>query len=90
MVLEHLFPDDWLERKHRYAFLLAFLYSLVAIVVARLLFGANSGIVSVVFTSLLLIPYIKKLFEKGRDSEMQEPEFNLKRFWANNKQAVRI
>ncbi len=34
MVLEHLFPEDWLEKKGRYAFLLGVIYSFIAIVIA--------------------------------------------------------
>src|SRR4030042_897503 len=54
MVLEHLFPETFLEKKLGYAFLIAAIYSTLGIIAARLLFGANSGIVSVIFTSFIL------------------------------------
>ena len=32
MVLEHLFPEDWLKKKSRYAFLLGIGYSILGII----------------------------------------------------------
>ncbi len=90
MVLEHLFPEDWLERKHRYAFLLAVVYSTVGIIIARLLFAANSGIVSVIFTSLFLMPYLKKLLIKEERGELKERRFSLRELWLDNRQAIQV
>lgn len=91
MVLEHLFPEDWLEKKLRYAFILAVVYSTVGIIIARLLFGANSGIVAVVFTSLLLLPYLQKLFKKEELSELREKgTFKIYRFFIDNLPAIKV
>jgi len=90
MVLEHLFPEDWLERKHRYAFLLAVVYSTVGIVLARLLFAANSGIVSVIFTALFLMPSLKKLLVKEERGELQEHRFSFRELWRDNRQAIQV
>ncbi|MBN2052301.1 hypothetical protein JW756_02250 [Candidatus Woesearchaeota archaeon] len=94
MVLEHLFPEAVLEKKAGYAFLIAVIYSIVGIIAARLLFGANSGIVSVIFTSLLLLPYLQKMFKKEEKEEEKEEKFSLKEssiagFFKRN-QAIRI
>src|SRR4030042_666311 len=95
MVLEHLFPETFLEKKLGYAFLIAAIYSTVGIIAARLLFGANSGIVSIIFTSLLLLPYLQKLFQKEEREEERERMVSLKHlasikhFFRNN-QAIRI
>jgi uncharacterized membrane protein SpoIIM required for sporulation len=80
MVLEHLFPEDWLEKRVIYAFLIAVVYSVLGIAAARLLFGANSGIVSVIFTSLFILPYLQKLFKKEEMEEEKEHQFSLKSF----------
>ncbi len=90
MVLEHLFPEDWLERKLRYAFILAVVYSSIALIVARLLFPANSGIVSVAITSLLLIPYLNKLLQKEEKKELKEKRFTLQHFWRDNEKAIKV
>ena len=95
MVLEHLFPEDWLEKKVGYAFLIAVIYSTVGIIAARLLFGANSGIVSVIFTSLLILPYLQKMFGKEEREEEREKRAklnrlaSLKHFFTKN-QAIRV
>jgi len=78
MVLEHLFPEDWLEKRAIYAFIIAVVYSVLGISAARLLFGANSGIVSVIFTSLFILPYLQKLFSKEEREEEKEHQLSLK------------
>ena len=95
MVLEHLFPENWLEKRVTYAFLIAVIYSTVGIIAARLLFGANSGIVSVIFTSLLILPYLQKMFRKEEREEEREKRASLKHmaslkhFFKNN-QLIRV
>ncbi|MBW2982721.1 hypothetical protein KY327_00285 [Candidatus Woesearchaeota archaeon] len=88
MVLEHLFPENWLENKIGYAFLLGAVYSVVGIVAARLLFGANSGLASVMFVSILLLPSLKKLFEHEEKLEERERKFTLKHLYRDNKHLV--
>ncbi|MBN1386668.1 stage II sporulation protein M [Candidatus Woesearchaeota archaeon] len=90
MVLEHLFPEDWLEKKIRYSFILAFVYSSLSIVAARLLFKSNSGIVSIAFTSLLLLPYLEKLFEKEEKIELKEKSFTLRKLFRDNRKTVKV
>ena len=91
MVLEHLFPEDWLEKKVRYAFLLAIIYSTVSIIVARMLFSANSGLVAIVFVSILLIPYLDKLFYKEEIKELHEQGgFKIKTFLQDNWPAIKV
>ncbi|MDD5331298.1 MAG: stage II sporulation protein M [Candidatus Nanoarchaeia archaeon] len=61
MVFERLFAG---EIKKRWLFLISVAYSSIGLAISRLLFGANSGIVAIVFTSLLFLPIMKKIFEK--------------------------
>jgi len=90
MVLEHLFPENWLEKKVRYAFIIAFVYSCLGIMAARLLFGANSGIGSIVFASLLILPYLKKLFEREERREKHEIRFSIRELWKDNRVAIKV
>jgi len=59
-VLSHRFKG-WMEKKVRYAFLLGLVYSTIGIISAMFLFGKNSGLAAVAFTSILLIPSLNKL-----------------------------
>ncbi|MDD5253782.1 MAG: hypothetical protein PHG05_01595 [Candidatus Nanoarchaeia archaeon] len=61
MVFERLFAGDI---KKRWLFLISIAYSSIGLAISRLLFGANSGLVAIVFTSLLFLPIMKKIFEK--------------------------
>ncbi|MGM5480708.1 MAG: hypothetical protein ACQESC_04585 [Nanobdellota archaeon] len=88
MVLEHLFPDSWLEKKIGVALFLGFVYTIIGIILARLLFGANSGIVSVMFISILLIPSLRKLFKQEEKQEEKEKSFTLKHFYRDNKHLI--
>lgn len=90
MVLEHLFSEKFLEKRIRYVFLIALIYSTMGIIGARLLFGSNSGIVSVIFTSILLLPSLSKIFEEEEEKEEKEKKFNLKHLWLDNKDAIKV
>lgn len=81
MVLERLFPEDWLERKFIYAFILGVSYSVLGIIIARLLFTSNSGIVSVFFTSIFLSPSMRKIFSIEELSEKRAKKFSMKKLY---------
>ena len=78
MVLEHIFPEDWLEQKARYAFLLGIGYSFVGILIASLLFPQDPALVAVAFTSLLLLPELYKIFSMEERKERMEKKITLK------------
>lgn len=78
MVFEHLFPEELLERKEWSAFFLAIIYSTLSIIIARWLFPANSGIVSVIFVSIFLLPYFETILKR---EERQILKDKRKNFW---------
>ena len=88
MVLEHLFPTNWTEQKLRYALLIGVIYSALSIFMSLLLFGRNSGLISVVLTSLLILPLLDDLLKKEEQKEEKEKKFILKHLLDDNKQAV--
>lgn len=90
MVLEHLFPEQLLERKEWSAFLLAFIYSTVSIVIARVLFPANSGLVAVVFTSIFLIPYFSTLLRREEQQEEQDAGLSFTGLLRDNADIIKI
>ena len=90
MVLEHLFPEDWLEKKGRYAFLLGVIYSFIAIVIAKFLFPGDPALVAVAFTSLLLLPELYKIFSMEERQESVEQKVSFNALWKDDVEVVRI
>lgn len=90
MVLEHLFPEKWLEKKARYAFFLGSVYSIIGVIMARLLFPADPSLVAVAFTSLLMLPELYKMFSIEERKEEKEKRFSFKHLFKDNKEFVKV
>jgi uncharacterized membrane protein SpoIIM required for sporulation len=78
MVLEHVFPEDWLEKKTRYAFLLGIGYSIIGILISSVLFPSDPALVAVAFTALLLLPELYKIFTIEEKQQMKQKRVTLK------------
>jgi hypothetical protein len=90
MVLEHLFPEDWLEKKGRYAFLLGIIYSVIGVLIASILFPGDPALVAVAFTSLLLLPELYKIFSIEERKESLEQHITFRSLWRDDIEVVRI
>lgn len=90
MVLEHIFPEDWLESKGRYAFLLGAGYSIVGILVASILFPGDPALVAVALTSMLLLPELYKIFSIEERQESLEQKVSFRALWRDDIEVVRI
>src|SRR3990167_3885963 len=90
MVLEHIFPEDWLESKARYAFVLGVIYSVVSILLASILFPGDPALAAVAFTSLLLLPELYKIFSIEERQESMERKVSLPALWRDDIEIVRI
>jgi len=90
VVLEHIFPEDWLENKGRYAFVLGVGYSIIGILIASILFPGDPALVAVAFTSLLLLPELYKLFSIEERKESMEKKISLRALWRYGGELVRI
>ena len=88
MVLHYLFPDNWVETRFFYAILMGASTSLIGIFLAQLLFGANSGLASVMFTAILIIPCMYKLINKLERVQEERVAFSLKRLYNTNKNLI--
>ena len=73
IVFEQLYSSEWIEKKARYAFLMGLSYSILGIASALFLFPTNPGMVSIAFTSLLILPSLNKLLS------IEENEYSLQR-----------
>ena len=90
MVLEHLFPEDWLERKGRYAFILGVVYSLIGLLIASVLFPGDPALVAVAFTAMLLLPEMYKIFSIEERKESVENRVSIGSLWRDDVEVVRI
>jgi hypothetical protein len=90
VVFEHLFPDGLLERKEWTAFFLAIIYSTISIIIARFLFPANSGIVSVIFVSIFLIPYFSTILRREEYQEKREKRKGFLNLLRDNADVIQI
>lgn len=90
MVLEHIFPEDWLERKGIYAFLLGVGYSIIGVLIGSILFPGDPALVAVAFTSMLLLPELYKIFSIEERQESLEQRVSLRSIWRNDIEVIRI
>lgn len=90
MVLEHLFPEDWLESKGGYAFILGVVYSIIGILIARVLFPGDPALVSVAITSLLILPELYKIFSIEERKESMAQGVSLRGLWRDDLDIVRV
>lgn len=90
MVLEHIFPENWLEKKGRYAFVLGVIYSIVGVLIASILFPGDPALVAVAFTSMLLLPEMYKIFSIEERKESIERRVSFTSLWKDDIEVVRI
>lgn len=90
MVLEHLFPEDWLEKKGRYAFLLGVIYSFIGILIASILFPGDPALVAVAITSMLLLPELYKIFSMEERQQSLKQKVTLTELWQVDWDIVKI
>lgn len=90
MVLEYLFPPEWLEKKSYYAFLIGAGYSIIGVLLSKFLFAADPALPAVAFTSLLLLPELYKMFSIEEAQQRKEKGWGLRAFWKRNGDFYRV
>jgi uncharacterized membrane protein SpoIIM required for sporulation len=90
MVFEQFIKLRWIEKRPNYAFLLGFFYSFVGMISARLIFPNNVGIMSVAFTSILLIPSLNQLLAIEENQEIREKKFSLVELFKDHSDILEI
>ena len=76
MVLEQFIKTQWLERKE-HSFFLGIAYTIIGIVSAYLILPSYAGILSIAFTSILLIPSLNILLQEEENIEVREKKFSI-------------
>lgn len=91
MVLEHIFSEEMLERRPLIAFLLGIGYSILGIILAKLLFPTDPALVAVAFTSLLLLPELYKIFSiEAKQERADKGRVTWKDLWNDDSDIMRI
>lgn len=89
MVFEQLFAATWVYKK-QHAFILGFVYSLLGVVSARLIFPSNVGLMSIAFTSILLIPSLAELLRIETNEELEPGPFSFRRLWNDHSDIFQV
>lgn len=89
MVLEQLFKVQWVEKKE-HSFFLGFVYSIVGLISARFIFPNNVGLMSVAFTSILLIPSLAVLLKLEENIEIREKKLSLKLLIKDHREIFKV
>jgi uncharacterized membrane protein SpoIIM required for sporulation len=86
MVVEKLFQERWVEKRPIYSFFLGIIFTLIAFITSRILFNGAStihmvGITTILFTVIVALPGVNKLFDieekkeaRGKQSFLKEHE----------------
>jgi hypothetical protein len=90
MVLEHIFPDDWLEHKGRYSFILGVVYSIIGVLIASALFPGDPALVAVAITSMLLMPELYKVFSVEERKESSGKKFSLQNLFLDDFDIIKV
>ena len=89
MVLEQLFKLKWIERKE-HAFFLGFIYSIIGLISAKLIFPSNVGLMSIAFTSILLIPSLAMLLKLEENVEIREKKLSIRQLFKDHKDIFKV
>jgi uncharacterized membrane protein SpoIIM required for sporulation len=89
-MLENILKPDWLERTPRYAFIIGFIYSIIGIIAAYIVFPRSQGIASIAFLSMLLIPSLSKIFTIEEKQDAASKKFTIKRIFQDHADVLQV
>lgn len=81
---------DWLERKPRFAFLIGFVYTLIGIAAAVIIFPKSQGIASIAFLSLLLVPSLNSILKIEEIQDTSSARFSIKRVFKDHSDVLEV
>ncbi len=90
MVLEHLFPEGWVESKGSFALVLGIVYSIVGLLLASVLFPTDPALVALAFTSMLLLPEMYKLFSIEERQQSMSKNVSVGELWKDDIEVIRV
>ncbi|GIU69258.1 MAG: hypothetical protein KatS3mg002_0494 [Candidatus Woesearchaeota archaeon] len=89
-MLENILKPDWLEKRPRFAFVIGFVYSIIGIVAALIIFPNNQGIASIAFLSLLLVPSLNSILKIEEIQDSKAKVFSLKRILEDHSDVLQV
>ena len=85
MVFEQLFKPRWLEARPKWSFLIGIFYTTVGILSALIVFPQSVGLISIAFTSLLILPTLNRLLAIEELEEIREKKLSLRLIYRDHK-----
>ncbi|RJQ17598.1 stage II sporulation protein M [Candidatus Woesearchaeota archaeon] len=89
-MFEQLFTVHWIEQKPWFAFILGFCYSVFGVFSAFIVFPENVGMMSIAFTSMLIIPSLNNLLSIEENKEIREKKLSMKLLFKDHKDMFEI
>jgi uncharacterized membrane protein SpoIIM required for sporulation len=90
MVLEQILNLKTIEKRGINVFILGVIYAFMGIICARLIFPQYMGLMSVAFTSILLIPSLSFMLQAEENVEIREKKFSLSLLFKDHKDIFKI
>jgi uncharacterized membrane protein SpoIIM required for sporulation len=90
MVLEQILNLKSIEKRGINVFLLAVVYTFIGIICARLVFPQSTGLMSVAFASILLIPSLGFMLQAEENVEIREKKFSVRLLFKDHKDIFKI
>ncbi len=84
-----MLPKTWPEKRAEYAFFMGWAYSVVSIVISALVFPRDPSLVAVAFTSIMLLPELRKIFRLKGESLREERKFSFRKLFYQNRDFVK-
>ncbi|MBI2128755.1 stage II sporulation protein M [Candidatus Woesearchaeota archaeon] len=89
-MLEELYSLDFIERHSIIAFVMGLAYSVIGIGAALILFPEDPAIVAVAFTSIMMLPTLRKLLKREEENESKKEGFSLFGFFFEHKALFKV
>ncbi|MGE0793639.1 MAG: stage II sporulation protein M [Candidatus Woesearchaeota archaeon] len=84
VVFEELVKIEWIGSKFN-AFFLGFIFTIIGLITAKLIFPSSIGLMSIYFTTILLVPTIAKILKQQEKIEVSEKKLNFKTLYQDHK-----
>jgi len=90
LMLENILRPNWLEQKPQFAFIIGLVYAVIGIIAAVIVFPRSSGIASIAFISMLLIPSLNKILLIEEIQDEKSRIFSIKKIFHDHADVLEI